>query len=80
MDNLEAHAGFLGCAEILEPMISHSFEEMERAGVQRVLFTGHSAGGAVASLLYLRYLSRKYAECIVDKRGHSRSFDSIRNC
>ena len=60
---VEAHSGFLNSAEILEPLISERIKELAPPGVNHVLFTGHSAGGAVASLLYLSRLSRRNAEC-----------------
>ena len=60
---MEAHSGFLNSAEILEATISKRIKELAPADVKHVLFTGHSAGGAVASLLYLSYLSRRNAEC-----------------
>ena len=60
---VEAHSGFLNSAEILKPMISKRIKDLASADVNHVLFTGHSAGGAVASLLYLSYLSRRNTEC-----------------
>ncbi|KAJ5716604.1 hypothetical protein N7493_008515 [Penicillium malachiteum] len=55
--SLQAHAGFLGCASALDSIVSKQIEKYkETKGVTHVLFTGHSAGGAVASLLYLRNL------------------------
>ena len=35
-------------------------------GAQHVLFTGHSAGGAIATLLYLKYHSDKSTGCTFD--------------
>jgi putative lipase involved disintegration of autophagic bodies len=52
--SIRAHAGFLNCAialiKYIDTLVANS-----RAG--HVLFTGHSAGGAVASLLFLKYLA-----------------------
>ncbi|KFY27699.1 hypothetical protein V491_00774 [Pseudogymnoascus sp. VKM F-3775] len=54
---IEAHAGFLNSAEVLKGVVSKYIDDYAKQGnVKHILFTGHSAGGAVASLLYLRYL------------------------
>lgn len=50
---MSAHSGFLNSAEALSAIV----EERIRAAadtVHHVILTGHSAGGAVATLLYLR--------------------------
>ncbi|KAH0558381.1 hypothetical protein GP486_004959 [Trichoglossum hirsutum] len=52
--SLRAHAGFLNGAAALVKYID-SLVANSKAG--HVLFCGHSAGGAVASLLFLKYLS-----------------------
>ncbi|OJJ33423.1 hypothetical protein ASPWEDRAFT_174830 [Aspergillus wentii DTO 134E9] len=56
--SLEAHSGFLESAVALDSIVSKRIEEYKQRG-GHVLFTGHSAGGAVASLLFLRYLSQQ---------------------
>jgi hypothetical protein len=57
MAAIEAHAGFLNGAESLMPHISKILQKVVRVGrVKHVLFTGHSAGGSVASLLWLKFL------------------------
>ncbi|KAL4951633.1 Alpha/Beta hydrolase protein [Aspergillus filifer] len=55
---LEAHAGFLKSAEALDPIVSREINKyVEETGEKsHILLTGHSAGGAVASLLFLRYV------------------------
>ncbi|KAL4798207.1 hypothetical protein BDV19DRAFT_386493 [Aspergillus venezuelensis] len=55
---LEAHAGFLKGAEALDPIVSREINKYvdENGGKSHILLTGHSAGGAVASLLFLRYV------------------------
>ncbi|KAL4927871.1 Alpha/Beta hydrolase protein [Aspergillus undulatus] len=55
--SLETHAGFLKSAEALDPIVSREIHRyIEDYGEKsHILFTGHSAGGAVASLLFLRY-------------------------
>jgi len=59
----KAHAGLLRCAERLEPNISTIIEgytsglETSNQRRPRIILTGHSAGGGVAALLYLHYLS-----------------------
>ncbi|SPQ20772.1 49df7fc9-f316-4213-be5e-f303876c423e [Thermothielavioides terrestris] len=56
--SIDAHSGFMNSAEALEDV----FAERIRLYVQRrrsnahIIFTGHSAGGAVATLLFLRRL------------------------
>ncbi|KAI9779635.1 MAG: hypothetical protein M1839_007300 [Geoglossum umbratile] len=57
VDEVEAHAGFLMGAESLMPQIYKVLEKLVRdKNVKHVLFTGHSAGGSVASLLWLKLL------------------------
>ncbi|RSL65182.1 hypothetical protein CEP54_004390 [Fusarium duplospermum] len=63
--DLMAHSGFLNSAWALDDIVSERIktyiENAENANGQKphVLFTGHSAGGAVATLFYLRYISDK---------------------
>lgn len=53
---LEAHAGFLAGARVLESEITKTINEAFHAGgIKEVLFTGHSAGAAVASILFMHY-------------------------
>jgi putative lipase involved disintegration of autophagic bodies len=53
---MEAHAGFLNSALKLKDRILNSLERCSKANeLAHVLFTGHSAGGAFATLLYLKY-------------------------
>ncbi|KAJ8130837.1 hypothetical protein O1611_g2788 [Lasiodiplodia mahajangana] len=52
--NFQAHAGFLNSARELLPQVSAQIEKHLRKGHNySVVFTGHSAGGAVATLLHL---------------------------
>lgn len=61
---VQAHSGFLNSAEVLKPMIwSKKIEELVPADVKHVLFTRYSTEEAVASLLYLNYLSRRDNKC-----------------
>ncbi|KAL4969278.1 Alpha/Beta hydrolase protein [Aspergillus stella-maris] len=55
----KAHAGFLKGADALDPIVSREINKyVEETGEKsHILLTGHSAGGAVASLLFLRYVS-----------------------
>ncbi|KAF3481519.1 uncharacterized protein GIQ15_04278 [Arthroderma uncinatum] len=58
----KAHSGFLNSAEALNAICSQRIDEyIQKAGSERchIVFTGHSAGGAVASLLYLRHISNQ---------------------
>ncbi|RAH70136.1 alpha/beta-hydrolase [Aspergillus aculeatinus CBS 121060] len=57
---LEAHSGFLHSAMALEAIVSERIKAYSRLHADtgsHILFTGHSAGGAVASLLFLHYIS-----------------------
>lgn len=59
---LEAHSGFLNSAKALDKTVSQRINMYIRenaSNYSHVLFTGHSAGGAVASLLFLRYLAQE---------------------
>jgi hypothetical protein len=59
-----AHSGFLQSAEALLPQISARLSRLvEEFGAKQVLFTGHSAGGAVASLLCSHFLCKAEPEC-----------------
>ena len=52
----EAHAGFLNSAITLKDRVFKQIDDLNRNNhMKHVLFTGHSAGGAVASLLCLSY-------------------------
>ncbi|KAM0348618.1 hypothetical protein ACHAPU_004053 [Fusarium lateritium] len=63
-EGLNAHSGFLNSAlaldSIVAEMISKYMLESNAASKQKphVLFTGHSAGGAVSQLLYLHHISQ----------------------
>lgn len=53
---LDAHAGFLAGARVLENEITKTINQAFHAeGIREVLFTGHSAGAAVASILFMHY-------------------------
>ncbi|CVL04497.1 uncharacterized protein FMAN_12640 [Fusarium mangiferae] len=63
LEDLEAHSGFLNSARALESVVTNlinkhleSLPEMSKKK-PHILFTGHSAGGAVSQLLYLRHMS-----------------------
>ncbi|PIG84970.1 hypothetical protein AARAC_010899 [Aspergillus arachidicola] len=59
---LQAHSGFLNSAKALDKTVSQRINMYIRenaSNYSHVLFTGHSAGGAVASLLFLRYLAQE---------------------
>lgn len=61
---LHAHAGFLNGAEALLPEVSSRISRfVQQHRVKHVLFTGHSAGGAVASLLFAHFLCASDPEC-----------------
>ncbi|KAF5966883.1 hypothetical protein FBULB1_11437 [Fusarium bulbicola] len=65
LDDLKAHSGFLNSARALESIVTNlvnkyldSFDETSGKR-PHILFTGHSAGGAVSQLLYLRHISNQ---------------------
>lgn len=56
-DELSAHSGFLSNAKSLSPPIIRHISTLNQEGrIKHVVFTGHSAGGGVAALLYLKFL------------------------
>ncbi|KAF5672171.1 alpha beta-hydrolase [Fusarium circinatum] len=60
-----AHSGFLNSARALESIVTNLVNKYlesfhETSGKRpHILFTGHSAGGAVSQLLYLRHISNQ---------------------
>lgn len=62
---VNAHGGFLACAQILIPSLLQDIARHLKSdpSVDRIIFTGHSAGGAVASLIFLRFLCQTPPEC-----------------
>ncbi|KAH6651230.1 hypothetical protein F5144DRAFT_617854 [Chaetomium tenue] len=60
----KAHTGFLACAKALIPTLKAAIEQHVTSDkrVFEVVFTGHSAGGAVASLVFLHFVSNPSAE------------------
>ncbi|OJJ96175.1 hypothetical protein ASPACDRAFT_1891107 [Aspergillus aculeatus ATCC 16872] len=59
---LGAHSGFLHSAMALAAIVSERIKAYSRLHADtgsHILFTGHSAGGAVASLLFLHYISEE---------------------
>jgi putative lipase involved disintegration of autophagic bodies len=62
---INAHAGFLNSALELLLVLSEQIEQIVRHNPStKLLFTGHSAGGATATLLYLAFRSRMAATCM----------------
>jgi len=56
-DELSAHSGFLSSAKTLSPPVLRHISKLNQEGrIKHVIFTGHSAGGGVAALLYLKLL------------------------
>jgi hypothetical protein len=56
-DELSAHSGFLRSAKTLSSLVLRHISRVNQEGwIKHVIFTGHSAGGGVASLLYLKFL------------------------
>ncbi|EKJ67691.1 hypothetical protein FPSE_12138 [Fusarium pseudograminearum CS3096] len=64
-EDLGAHSGFLNSAQALDSIIiarvNDYIQNFDRANGQKphILFTGHSAGGAVSQILYLQYISNQ---------------------
>jgi hypothetical protein len=59
------HSGFLNGAKALLPEIKSQISSSlaDNAGIQHVIFTGHSAGGAVITLIFMHMLGILKAEC-----------------
>ncbi|KAI5466463.1 Alpha/Beta hydrolase protein [Mariannaea sp. PMI_226] len=70
---LFANANLLSKAEALAESIAQNIEQYisnQGLGAKQVLITGHSAGGAVASLLFLHFISQR-------RMGESATFSCI---
>lgn len=54
---MEAHSGFLSCAQAIVSSIAQDIDQQLAAdeSISNIIFTGHSAGGAVASLIFLHF-------------------------
>lgn len=63
--SVNAHKGFLSCARTLLPAVLRDLTRLVQSdgSIRRVVFTGHSAGGAVSSLLFLHLLCHQIPEC-----------------
>ncbi|KAF5721166.1 alpha beta-hydrolase [Fusarium mundagurra] len=65
LGDLKAHSGFLNSARALESIVTNLInkylESLPETSKKKphILFTGHSAGGAVSQLLYLRHMSNQ---------------------
>ena len=56
-NELLAHSGFLSSAKALSSLVLRHISKLNQDGrIKHVIFTGHSAGGGVAALLYLKFL------------------------
>ncbi|KAK0751769.1 Alpha/Beta hydrolase protein [Schizothecium vesticola] len=60
---VEAHSGFLACAQAITSSIAQDIDEQLAAddSISNIIFTGHSAGGAVASLIFLHFALQENA-------------------
>ncbi|KAK4225447.1 Alpha/Beta hydrolase protein [Podospora fimiseda] len=54
-ERISAHSGFLAAANTLSEIVEARICSRPASDDHHVIFTGHSAGGAVATLLYLRF-------------------------
>ncbi|KAL6400978.1 hypothetical protein AUP68_16698 [Ilyonectria robusta] len=57
---VRVHSGYLTCATALIPDLEKEISRLREAddSIQNVVFTGHSAGGAVASLLFVHFANQ----------------------
>ncbi|KAK3898407.1 Alpha/Beta hydrolase protein [Staphylotrichum tortipilum] len=56
-DSFKVHSGFRNGAKALIPAVKQQLLQAADSGrATHIIFTGHSAGGAIASLLYLHFL------------------------
>lgn len=57
---MRVHSGYLACATALIPDLGKDISRLREAddSIQHVVFTGHSAGGAVASLLFVHFANQ----------------------
>ena len=61
---IQAHGGFLNGAEALLPAVVAELDRMQPSTPSlHAVFTGHSAGGAIASLLFLKIFSDAHIAC-----------------
>ncbi|KAK4096073.1 alpha/beta-hydrolase [Parathielavia hyrcaniae] len=62
--SIQAHGGFLSCAKTLMPVLRGDIARQVALDKQiaEVVFTGHSAGGAVGSLVFLHLVSHLPSE------------------
>ena len=60
-----AHAGFMNSAKSLLPEITKEISRQlsDDGSITHIIFTGHSAGGAVASLLFLHFVHHSHISC-----------------
>lgn len=70
VNSLKVHSGFLNCASRLLKDVSTCIEDVTKSmAPKRVLFTGHSAGGAVASLIFLALRTHSAEKCKSARNG-----------
>ena len=57
-DPIFTHAGFLSCTKHLLPILEQEITRQVAADkdISNIVFTGHSAGGAVSSLAFLHFV------------------------
>ena len=61
---ISAHSGFVNGAKALLSLVSRHISKLSKSGQPKhIVFTGHSAGGAVASLLYLKFVLNATNNC-----------------
>lgn len=64
-EQIHAHSGFLACAATLLPWLTEEITRQVTAdkSLKDVVFTGHSAGGAVAAMVLLHFVCHCPSEC-----------------
>ncbi|KAF5966472.1 hypothetical protein FBULB1_11635 [Fusarium bulbicola] len=64
-ERIFAHSGFLACAATLLPWLTEEIVRQVTAdmSLKDIVFTGHSAGGAVAAMVFLNFICHCPTEC-----------------
>lgn len=64
-ERIFAHSGFLACAATLLPWLTEEIIRQVTAdkSLEDIVFTGHSAGGAVAAMIFLHFVCHFPSEC-----------------
>ncbi|UNI16981.1 hypothetical protein JDV02_003363 [Purpureocillium takamizusanense] len=68
--SLNAHKGFLHCAQALLPYLKQQIERQLELNpdMEQVIFTGHSAGGSVSSLIFLHFAHDTRSKALLSRQ------------